>query len=88
MKALIGNIKKWLIPEKTIDIEAHINWFGVINRVKDDAVELTDKNVNRKDGYNQPELELKNVFNFNLNSNENRVLSENTNQAFKKASNF
>lgn len=42
MKTLINNLKKWLSP-KPVEDEPHINWFGVINNMKDDARDVAIK---------------------------------------------
>lgn len=54
MKTLINNFKKWLNPP--VEDELHINWFGVINRVKDDACD-TEMKQSLDDRCNHAEIE-------------------------------
>lgn len=57
MKILINNVKKWLSPKPAIeDDEPHINWFGVINRVTDDARDAAMKDLNLDDVCNHTEI--------------------------------
>lgn len=55
MKALINNFKQWLNSKSTVENETHVNWFGVINEMKENFSEATIK-LSSKDVYDHTEI--------------------------------